>query len=50
MADRATVVDNAAWNSTHIAQVGQIFAGSESESYGRMMALDVDYVLGFDNI
>jgi len=45
MADRATVVDNAAWNSTHIAQVGQIFAGSESESYGRIMALDADYVL-----
>ena len=46
MANRTTIVDNYTWNNTQIAQVGQIFAGSEEESYEQIIHLGADYVLG----
>jgi len=45
IANRTVVVDNNAWNSTHIATVGKAFTGNETVAYDIMKRLDVDYVM-----
>ena len=45
MSNRAVIVDNNTWNTTHIATVGATLAGEEEESYKICKMLDADYVL-----
>jgi len=45
MSNRAVIVDNNTWNTTHIATVGATFAVEEEESYKICKLLDADYVL-----
>jgi dolichyl-diphosphooligosaccharide--protein glycosyltransferase len=45
MSNRAVIVDNNTWNTTHIATVGATFANEEDESYRICKMLDADYVL-----
>ena len=45
MSNRAVIVDNNTWNTTHIATVGATFTSEEEESYRICKMLDVDYVL-----
>lgn len=45
MSNRAVIVDNNTWNTTHIATVGATLATEEEESYRICKMLDADYVL-----
>jgi dolichyl-diphosphooligosaccharide--protein glycosyltransferase len=45
MSNRAVIVDNNTWNTTHIATVGATFANEEEESFRICKMLDADYVL-----
>lgn len=45
MSNRAVIVDNNTWNTTHIATVGATLATEEEESYKICKMLDADYVL-----
>ena len=45
MSNRAVIVDNNTWNTTHIATVGAILTSEEEESFRICKMLDVDYVL-----
>lgn len=45
LTNRTTIVDNNAWNTTHIATVGKALSANETVAYGIMKRLDVDYVL-----
>lgn len=45
MSNRAVIVDNNTWNTTHIATVGATLASEEEESYKICKMLDADYVL-----
>jgi len=45
MSNRAVIVDNNTWNTTHIATVGAVFANEEEESYRLCRMLDAGFVL-----
>jgi dolichyl-diphosphooligosaccharide--protein glycosyltransferase len=45
MSNRAVIVDNNTWNTTHIATVGATLASEEEESFKICKMLDADYVL-----
>ena len=45
MSNRAVIVDNNTWNTTHIATVGAVFANEEEESFRLCKMLDANYVL-----
>ena len=45
MSNRAVIVDNNTWNTTHIATVGATFANEEEESFRICKMLDANYVL-----
>lgn len=45
MSNRAVIVDNNTWNTTHIATVGAAFATDEEESYKICKMLDADFVM-----
>jgi dolichyl-diphosphooligosaccharide--protein glycosyltransferase len=45
MSNRAVIVDNNTWNTTHIATVGATLASEEEESYRICKMLDADYVM-----
>lgn len=45
LAHRTTLVDNAAWNVTHVARVARTFALPEEHAAAEMRALDADYVV-----
>ena len=45
MSNRAVIVDNNTWNTTHIATVGATLANDEEESFKICKMLDADYVL-----
>ncbi len=45
MSNRAVIVDNNTWNTTHIATVGATLASEEEESYKICKMLDADYIL-----
>jgi dolichyl-diphosphooligosaccharide--protein glycosyltransferase len=45
MSNRAVIVDNNTWNTTHIANVGAVFSTEEEESYRICKMLDADYVM-----
>lgn len=45
MSNRAVIVDNNTWNTTHIATVGATLASEEEESFRICKMLDADYVL-----
>jgi len=45
MSNRAVIVDNNTWNTTHIANVGAALATEEEESFKICKMLDADYVL-----
>lgn len=45
MSNRAVIVDNNTWNTTHIATVGATFANEEEESFKICKMLDADYIL-----
>jgi dolichyl-diphosphooligosaccharide--protein glycosyltransferase len=45
MSNRAVIVDNNTWNTTHIATVGAALANEEEESFKICKMLDADYIL-----
>lgn len=45
MSNRAVIVDNNTWNTTHIATVGATFTNEEEESFRICKMLDANYVL-----
>lgn len=45
MSNRAVIVDNNTWNTTHIATIGATLTSDEEESFRICKMLDVDYVL-----
>ena len=45
MSNRAVIVDNNTWNTTHIATVGAVFANEEEESYRLCRMLDAGFVM-----
>lgn len=45
MANRTTIVDNNAWNDTHIATTALAMVLPEKEAYPILQSLDVDYVM-----
>lgn len=45
MSNRAVIVDNNTWNTTHIATVGAVFATEEEESYKLCKLVDANFVL-----
>jgi len=45
IANRTVIVDNNAWNNTHIASVGKVMSANETVAYRMMSQLGVDYVL-----
>lgn len=45
MSNRAVIVDNNTWNTTHIATVGATLANEEEESFKICKMLDANYVL-----
>ena len=45
MSNRAVIVDNNTWNTTHIATVGAVFTNEEEESFRLCKMLDANYVL-----
>ena len=45
MANRTTIVDNNAWNNTHVATTALAMVSSEEDAYPILLSLDVDYVM-----
>jgi dolichyl-diphosphooligosaccharide--protein glycosyltransferase len=45
MSNRAVIVDNNTWNTTHIATVGAVFTNEEEEAFKICKMLDANYVL-----
>lgn len=45
MSNRAVIVDNNTWNTTHIATVGASLASEEEDSFKICKMLDADYIL-----
>ena len=45
ISNRAVIVDNNTWNTTHIATVGAVFTNEEEESFRLCKMLDANYVL-----
>ncbi|GAB5360459.1 hypothetical protein AAMO2058_000629900 [Amorphochlora amoebiformis] len=44
MGGQDVLVDNSAWNKSHIATVGRIFASSEEDAYQLLRRYDIQYV------